>query len=236
MSRFRSLVAACLVLTPAAALAQSQAPPSILVIHGLPGGDLQQPRELPVDISVNGACAVTRLSYRGIVGPLTVPAGTYAIAVHYPATGSCSSPAAIGPANIPFYPGESSTVIAHVGADGRPTASKFVNNLAPTAANRARAAIHHTANAPAVDVYLTRAFGTPTSTIALTTGLVPGEQTTVPIPGERQQLAITAAGAAAAVFGPAGLGLSADNLYSLYVVGSVANNTLDVIADVRTTK
>jgi hypothetical protein len=220
MSRFRSLVAACLVLTPAAALAQSQAPPSILVIHGLPGGDLQQPRELPVDISVNGACAVTRLSYRGIVGPLTVPAGTYAIAVHYPATGSCSSPAALGPANIPFYPGESSTVIAHVGADGRPTASKFVNNLAPTAANRARAAIHHTANAPAVDVYLTRAFGTPTSTIALTTGLVPGEH----------------AGAAAAVFGPAGLGLSADNLYSLYVVGSVANNTLDVIADVRTTK
>jgi hypothetical protein len=77
------------------------------------------------------------------------------------------------------------------------------------------------------------AFGNAASTIALTTGLVPGEQTVLPIPGERQSLAITAAGTTTAAFGPAGLGLSPGNVYSLYVVGSLTNRTLDVIADVR---
>ncbi len=227
-----SLVLGAAVLTASPALGQSTTA-SVIIIHGLPGGDLQQPAALPVDISVDGACALTRVTYRSIIGPLSIPAGTRSIAVHYPATGSCSSAAAIGPAAVPFNGGESATIIAHVGANGAPTASKFLNNLSATPAGRARVAIHHTANAPAVDVYLTRAFGTPSSTIALTTGFVPGEQTVLPIPGERQLLAITAAGSPTAAFGPVGLGLSPNNLYSLYVVGSLTNGTLDVIADVR---
>ena len=207
---------------------------SVIIIHGLPGGDLQQPADLPVDISVDGACALTRVTYKSIIGPLSIPEGTRSIVVHYPATGTCSSAAAIGPAAVPFNGGENATIIAHVGPDGAPTASKFANNFGATPAGRARATVHHTANAPAVDIYLTRAFGNAASTIALTTGLVPGEQTVLPIPGERQSLAITAAGSTTAAFGPAGLGLSPNNVYSLYVVGSLTNRTLDVIADVRT--
>lgn len=206
---------------------------SVIIVHGIPGGDLQQPAALPVDISVDGACALTNVNFRTIVGPLAIPAGTRRLAVHYPATGSCASAAVIGPAEVPFNGGETATIIAHLGATGAPTASKFVNNFGATPANRARVAVHHTANAPAVDVYLTRAFGTASSTIALTTGLLPSEQSVLPIPGEQQQLAITAAGSSSAAFGPAGLGLSPGNVYSLYVVGSLTNGTLAVIADVR---
>ena len=227
-----SIVLGAAVVAATPAFAQSGTA-SVIIVHGLSGGDLQQPAELPVDISVDGACALTRVTYRTIVGPLSIPAGTRSIAVHYPATGSCSSAAAIGPAAVPFNAGESATIIAHVAANGAPTASKFANNFSATPAGRARVAVHHTANAPAVDTYLTRNFGNAASTIALTTGLVPSEQTIVPIPGEHQQLAITAAGTSTAVFGPAGLGLSAGNVYSLYVVGSLTNRTLDVIADVR---
>jgi hypothetical protein len=227
-----SLVLGAAAVTASPAFGQSTSA-SVIIVHGLPGGDLQQPADLPVDISVDGACALTRVTYRTIVGPLHIPAGTRSIAVHYPATGSCSSPAAIGPAAVPFNAGENATIIAHVGATGAPTASKFLNNVSATPAGRARVAVHHTANAPAVDIYLTRAFGNAAATIALTTGLVPSEQTVVPIPGEHQLLAITAAGSPTAAFGPAGLGLSPRNVYSLYVVGSLTNRTLDVIADVR---
>ena len=153
-----SLVLCAAVVTASPAFAQSTTA-SVIIIHGLPGGDLQQPAALPVDISVDGACALTNVNYRTIVGPLSIPAGTRSIAVHYPATGSCSSAAAIGPAAVPFNGGESATIIAHVGANGAPTASKFVNNLSATPTGRSRVAVHHTANAPAVDIYLTRAFG-----------------------------------------------------------------------------
>ncbi|HTU99962.1 MAG TPA: DUF4397 domain-containing protein, partial [Luteitalea sp.] len=213
-------------LSATSAFAQPAPPASVVIVHGLPGGDLQQPAELPVDISVDGSCALTRVAYRSIIGPLSLPPGTRRIAVHYPATGTCASAAAIGPAAVPFFSGENATVIAHVGPDGRPTASKFVNNVSAMPAGRARAAIHHTANAPQVDVYLTRAFGSPLQTTALTTGLTPGEQTVTPVAGDAQQFAITAAGASAAAFGPVGLNLSANYIFSFYVVGSLTNGTL----------
>jgi hypothetical protein len=206
---------------------------SVIIVHGIPGGDLRQPAALPVDISVDGACAVTNLSFRTIVGPLAIPAGTRRLAVHYPATGSCSAAAVIGPAEVSFAAGEAATVIAHLDASGSPTAAKFANNFSATPTGRARVAIHHTANAPAVDVYLTRTFGSAAATIGLTTGVVPGEQAVLPVAGEHQLLAITAAGSSTAVFGPAGVALSPGNAYSFYVVGSVTNGTLAVIADVR---
>jgi hypothetical protein len=235
---FRSFGPAAFLVLGASVMAASPASgqstaASVIIVHGIPWGDLRQPSALPVDISVDGACAVTNLNFRTIVGPLAVPAGTRRLAVHYPATGSCSAAAVIGPAEVPFYAGEQATIIAHLDAGGSPTASKFLNNVSATPTGRARVAVHHTANAPAVDVYLTRAFGTAASTLALTTGLVPNEQSVVPVPGEPQQFAITAAGSTTAAFGPVGLGLSPGNLYSLYVVGSLTNGTLAVIADVR---
>lgn len=41
----------------------------------------------------------------------------------------CGNAPVIGPAAIPLYAGENSTILAHLTASGAPTASKFVNNV-----------------------------------------------------------------------------------------------------------
>lgn len=224
------LVAVTLVVATAApAAAQNNA--EIFVVHGIPAADVPgAPAGLPVDVSFGGACLLPNLTFGQIVGALSVPAGTYAVAVHFPATGRCSSAAVIGPAQIPFRAGENSTVLAHLTASGGLTASKFVNNLSTTPANRARVTIQHAANAPAVDFYLTTQFGSALATRGLATSVVNGESATVPVAGTSTQFAITAAGATAAAYGPVGLSLQPNKAYFLYVVGSLANNSLSVIS------
>ncbi|HEX8027129.1 MAG TPA: DUF4397 domain-containing protein, partial [Vicinamibacterales bacterium] len=104
--------AVCLLLSvPASA----QSPAEVFVVHGIPGQDVAgAPRDLPVDVSVNGACALPNFRYGQVVGPLRLNAGTYRVAVHFPATGTCASAAVIGPAEVPFAAGENSTLIAHL--------------------------------------------------------------------------------------------------------------------------
>jgi len=225
----RSLLFAALLFVAAPATAQNNA--EIFVVHGIPAADVAgAPAGLPVDVSFGGACLLPNFTFGQIVGALSVPAGTYAVAVHFPATGRCTSAAVIGPAQIPFNAGENSTVLAHLTASGGLTASKFVNNLSTTPANRARITIQHAANAPAVDFYLTSQFGNALATRGLATSVVNGESATLPVAGTATQFAITAAGATAAAYGPSGLGLQPNKAYFLYVVGSLANNSLAVIA------
>jgi hypothetical protein len=225
---FRYVVTLAFILIAAPAVAQTHA--EVFVVHGIPGQDVSgAPRDLPVDVSVNGACALPNLRYGQIVGPLSFTAGSYTVAVHFPATGSCTSAAVIGPARIPLVAGESATLLAHLTGNGSLTASKFVNDLRTTGASRARVTVHHAANAPAVDVYLTTQLGNALATRGLATAMVNGETTTLPVAGSSQQFAITAAGQTAAAFGPVGLNLQASRAYLLYVVGSLANNSLGVI-------
>lgn len=225
------ILGALLVSTAVPAAAQTATAAGVFIVHGIPAADVPgAPTGLPVDVSVNGSCLLPNFTFGQIVGALQLAPGTYSIAVHFPATGRCTSAPVIGPAPIPFYAGENSTVIAHLSGSGGLTASKFVNNLSTTPANRARVSIFHTANAPAVDFYLTNQFGSATATRGLATSVVNGESATVPVAGAGQQFAITAAGGAAAAFGPQVLGLQANKAYLLYVVGSLANNSLTVIS------
>ena len=131
---------------------------------------------------------------------------------------------------MPFYAGENSTIIAHLNASGAPTASKFVNNVTKTAANRNRVTVHHTAAAPAVDAYVSTSFGNPLATAGLATGVVNGETATLPAPPAAVQFALTPAGTTTAAYGPVVLRLEASKAYLLYVVGSVSRGTLNVIA------
>lgn len=219
------------LLLSAAAPVAAQTNAEVFVVHGIPAADVAgAPSGLPVDVSIGGTCSLPNLRFGQIVGPLHVSPGTYAVAVHFPATGRCTSSAVIGPAQIPFNAGENSTVIAHLTGTGGLTASKFVNNLTSTPAGRARVSIVHAANAPAVDLYLTTQFGNLTATRGLATSVVNGETATVPVAGTSTQFAITAAGSTAAAYGPSTLGLQPNKAYLLYVVGSLANNSLSVIA------
>lgn len=134
----------CLTALPAAAT-------DISVIHGIPGSDLGLPQELPVDISLNGACALTQVPFGTVSAPIDVAPGLYDLEIRL-ATGDCTGDLAIT-ASIALQLAESSTVIAYLTDSLTLTAAKFVNDLRP-ATGLARVTVRHTADAPAVDVFV----------------------------------------------------------------------------------
>ena len=70
------------------------------MIHGIPGEDIQAlgldvADDLPVDISVNGACALQGFTFRAIEGPIKLPADTSDIEIRLACPGPCTDPAAV---------------------------------------------------------------------------------------------------------------------------------------------
>ncbi len=132
--------------------AQDDSPATVYVVHGIPGADLGLDPALPVDISVNGACALTAFPFGEIAGPLSLPAGSYDIAI---ALANAEMPCGSEPvlqATVPFEAGENASVVAYLNTEGAPTAGKFTNDLDHLYASRLRVIAHHTANAPTVDI------------------------------------------------------------------------------------
>jgi len=128
----------------------------VFVIHGIPGEDLGLDPTLPVDVSVNGACALQAFKFGEVAGPLRLDAGVYNIKISVAnADIPCGNDAVIE-ANVPIMAGENVTIIAHLTEDSAPTASKFVNDTSPTGNAKSRVILHHCAAAPVVDAMLMR--------------------------------------------------------------------------------
>lgn len=145
MTRIAMITAALLALVPASALAGDT-----YVIHGINGSDLGLDTALPVDISVNGACALTGVTYKGVAGPIALDAGRYDLEVRVN-TGSddCTGPLAIT-GSVDLSIGENATIIASLNEEGSPQLLKFSNNV--SAISDARVTVRHTAAAPPVQV------------------------------------------------------------------------------------
>ena len=184
---------------------------SIYVIHGIPGAG-----GFPVDVSVDGACALPGFTFGTRAGPISLPAGTYTIAVHAPSDGACGGPAAIGPVDLTFAGGDNKTIIAHLTDGGAPTASVFDNDFSRTGRGNARLIAHHTAAAPAVDVVVARNYfsGGPRITVP---GFANGNQIITEVRPGDWQLTLELGGVA--VYGPTSLTLNPFTAYSIYAVG-----------------
>jgi hypothetical protein len=184
---------------------------NVYVIHGIPGAD-----GFPVDVSVNGACALPGFTFGTRAGPLPLPAGTYTIAVHAPSDGFCGGAAAIGPVDLAFADGDNKTIIAHLTEAGDPTASVFDNDFSPTGRGSARIIGHHTAAAPMVDVVVARNYfgGGPRIEVP---GFANGDQIATEVrPGDWQ---VTLELGGTPVYGPTSLTLNPFTAYSVYAVG-----------------
>jgi hypothetical protein len=127
---------------------------SVYVVHGIPGLDLALDPDLPVDVYVNDALTLAGLKFKQVKGPLSLPAGTYNIKIAPEGTTTY-----VIEADVPFYPMETTAVIAHLTADGGITASKFVYDMSPVSGRRSRFYFQHLAAAPSVDVWTTRVAG-----------------------------------------------------------------------------
>lgn len=195
----------------------------VYVVHGLNGIDIGASEALPVDISVNGACALTGFTFREIAGPLQLPAGAYDIQVRLADEGApCTGALAINAAAVPLTGGSNVAIVAHLSSGGTPTASLFANDVS-LAPGRSRLIARHAAAFGAVDVLV--------NGNAIFTNVTNGSQgATLARPG-RQTIAITPAGSSVRAWEAAPV-LRPFTTYAAYAVGTPANGTFEVLLQV----
>jgi hypothetical protein len=183
----------------------------VYVVHGINGRDLGADEALPVDVQVDDACVLENFRFRDIAGPVELPAGAYDIKVRL-ADGSvsCDGPIAIDAPGVELGSGVNASIVAHLSANGSPTASILTNDLTPIP-GRTRISPRHAAAFGPVDVVVDGqvAFAGVENGQAGTADLRPGEHT----------VAILAAGTDVKAFE-----ITADfepfTLYAAYAVGT----------------
>jgi hypothetical protein len=179
------------------------------VLHGVP--------DLTVDVYVNDELTLDDFAPGDLAGPLELPAGTYSVAITAADAADASSPA-IGPVDLPLDAGGNYTAVAHLDAEGNPTATLFTNNVSDIPAGQGRLTVRHTAAAPAVDVL---AGGQ-----AVVTNLSnPSEQTLDLAPGT-VSAAVAATGTTEPVIGPADVTVAEGALTIVYAWGSLEDENL----------
>jgi hypothetical protein len=178
------LVALGALAGPAAADTAENA--SLSVLHGVP--------DTPVDVWVDDERTLDDFQPGDLAGPLDLPAGTYTVAITATDAGDASQPV-IGPVDLSLEAGGSYTAVAHLDADGRPTATLFTNSTEPTAAGEGRLTVRHVAAAPAVDVLA--------GDQAVVTGLENPDEQVLDLPAGTVSAAVAAAGTTDPVIGPA---------------------------------
>ena len=206
--------AALVTAAAAPAAASGSADASVSVVHGIP--------DTPVDVYVDGDRLLDDFEPGTVTDPVSLPAGSYELAVTAADAADASSPLLSATAEVPA--GANISVVAHLSEAGEPTLTPFVNDTSELGAGQARATVRHTAAAPAVDVLVG---GSPA-----VTGLTnPGEES-LEVPAGTVSAAVAAAGTTEPVIGPADLELAAGTTTIAYAIGSLEAGDLDLLVQV----
>jgi hypothetical protein len=184
---------------------------TVYVVHGIPG--------LNVDVYVNGKATLTGFQPGQVAGPLSLPAGSYDVAIRKAGASATAAPAIEQEVTLPA--GANVSLVAHLSAAGAPTLTAFANPVGGLAAGKARLVVRHTADAPAVDVL---ADGKP-----VFTGLTNPDQQTADLAPGTVSAAVALAGSTKPVIGPANLTLQAGQATVVYAIGSAKDNTLGFV-------
>lgn len=179
------------------------------VLHGVP--------DLTVDVYVNDELTLDDFAPGDLAGPLELPAGTYSVAITASDAADASAPA-IGPVDLPLDAGGNYTAVAHLDAEGNPTATLFTNDVSDIAAGQGRLTVRHTAAAPAVDVL---AGGE-----AVISGLENPDEATLDLPAGVVAASVAAAGTTDPVIGPADVDVAEGALTIVYAWGSLDDENL----------
>jgi hypothetical protein len=184
---------------------------TVSVLHGVPG--------LTVDVYANGEELIPDFEPGTLTDPLTLPAGTYDIAIFPDGEGPDGDPA-IEAAGVEVPGGVNATIVAHLTEDGEPTASVFVNDMSELSAGDARVTVRHTAAAPAVDV---RVNGTPTFE-----DLTNPNEASADVAAGTIEADVVLAGTEDVAIGPAELDLAEGANTIVYAWGSAEDGNLDL--------
>ena len=199
-----------------------QAAARVVVVHGIDGRDLGLDQALPVDVEVNGACALTAFTFKTITGALALPAGTYDIVVRLPGTaGPCTGAAAITATDIPLESGKRYSIVAHLSPAGAPVASLFETTRGR--AGLARVTVRHAAAFGPVDILANGS--------VLFAGLANGQQRRESIPAGSYAIGVAPAGSGTPALA-LDLPVAAGGQYFAYAVGTPSRGTFDVVLEV----
>ena len=201
-----------LTLTPMSAQAAESGEATVSVLHAVPG--------LTVDVYANGDELIPDFEPGTLSKALTIPAGSYDLQVFADGDDPASADPAIQADGVKVPSGANATVVAHLGADGKPRLTPFVNDTSSTAAGQARLTVRHTAAAPAVDV---RADGK-----ALFSDVVNPKEGTTDVPAGTYSADVVLAGTADVAIGPADLNLTEGTNTIVYAWGSAADDNLQL--------
>jgi uncharacterized protein DUF4397 len=212
--RARLLLAlpAVLLLAALAGPAAAQTGPSnVTVIHGLPG--------VFADVYVNDEVAIDNFDPAEITDPIPLPAGTYQIDITEANATDNSAPLLSGSATVPA--GANLTLIAHLNGQGQPTLTPFQNDVSTVAAGQGRLTVRHTAAGPPVDILVNSA--------PAFRNLENGEQASTTLAAGTVSAGVAPAGSTSTVLGPADVQLGEGVHTIAYAVGSVEEDTLDLL-------
>ncbi|WP_027341591.1 DUF4397 domain-containing protein [Hamadaea tsunoensis] len=188
----------------------------VYVVHGIPA--------TPVDVYVNGKKTLSNFKPGDVAGPLTLPAGSYDLALTKPGEPIAGAILKADGAAIPG--GKSISIVAHLDASGTPKITPFVNDTSMVAAGKARLIVRHTAAAPAVDV---RAGGKP-----VFTGLTNPNEAKADVAAGTVSADVVLAGTTTVVLGPKDLMLKEGTVTIVYATGSAEAKNLALVAQVLT--
>jgi hypothetical protein len=192
-----------------ASAASSDDAAMLSVLHGVP--------DLTVDVWVDGELTLDDFEPGDLAGPLELPGGTYSVAVTASDAEDDSDPA-IGPIDLELSGGADYTAVAHLDADGAPTATLFENDTSATAAGEGRLTVRHVAAAPAVDVLA--------GDDAVITDLSNPDEEVLDLPAGTVSAAVAATGTTDPVIGPADVDVAEGVNTIAYAWGSLEDDNL----------
>lgn len=207
-------VAGLAMLTTLGALvapAQAADTGTVSILHAVPG--------LNVDVYANGQKLLSNFKPGTLTKPQMLPAGSYDIKIFAAGKGPSGTPA-IEADGVEVDAGVNATIVAHLTAAGKPTASVYVNDVSTIDAGKARLIVRHDAAAPAVDVRANKS--------ALLKGLTNPKQASAIVPAGTYSADVVLAGTSTVAIGPADLMLAEGTTTIVYAWGSAADKNLEL--------
>lgn len=220
----RGAVAAAALVLPLGVAGLAAAPAyaadaTVSVLHAIPEGSGAD----VVDVYAGDAMLIDNFT-PGTLETLTVPAGTYDLAVFADGESPDGGTAVLEAAGVEVPAGANATVTANLDADGNPALNVYVNDISEVAAGEARLTVRHIAAAPAVDV---RADGA-----AIIENLVNPDEAIVAVPAGTYSADVVLAGTDTVVLGPADLTLDEGTNTIVYAWGSAEAGNLALATQV----
>jgi hypothetical protein len=208
-----AVVVAASATTASTASAQTAPAARIHLLHGIPG--------VTVDVYAGGEAVFEDFAFGG-TQDLSALAGQTLTDLEVRVAGT--EDVAIDGGDVQLPATGNHTVVAHLDGEGTPTLGVFTNDTAATAAGQGRLTVRHTAAAPAVDVLANGQ--------AAFTNVVNGQEGKADLPAGTISASVVPTGATEpVVIGPADLAVEDGTNLIVYAVGSLEDDTLDVLTE-----